>query len=216
MRALALAALVMLAGCAQILGIDDPRGDRCSPFDVHTCDLSDTCDLDEGTHLLTCRPEGGLAEYAPCGGDIGDTCSGALTCYEGVCRHFCDAQHGCGSNGESSCTNDLPDTTQKVCDDDCDVLQGTGCAGGLECVANRSAAGTLLALCIPPGYFGDVASGQHCDFFNACFVGLGCDDGPGGDSTCRPLCTVGGGDCAGTCVELGRLHETLDLGVCRS
>lgn len=204
--------LLLLAGCAQILGISDPHGDACSPFDVNTCSLSDTCDLD-ADGLLACRPEGGLGEYALCD-QVGDTCAGGMTCDFGVCRQFCDGTHGCTRTGEASCS--VNDGSLEHCDDACDVFAGTGCTGTLECHPDRDeVSNATISMCTPPGYFGDNASGVHCDQLNACAVGLGCDDLAGGSHTCLPLCHHDGTDCAGTCVEVGRLHETIDLGVCR-
>jgi hypothetical protein len=139
------ACFLLLAGCAQIIGISDPVGDACSPFDVSTCSLADTCDVDPSSQLLACRPEGGLAEYALCTG-TSDTCAGGMTCTGGVCRQFCDATHGCTRAGESSCSwTDTATTT--VCDDNCDVFAGTGCMGALECHPDRDeTSGGLLAL----------------------------------------------------------------------
>lgn len=214
MRWLLLAAILSGAGCAQILGISDPTGDACSPFQVMTCDPTDTCDVDPDSELLTCRTEGGLPEYALCE-QVGDTCSGALTCLGGVCRAFCDDEHGCTRTGESSCIwTDGIDAT--VCDDACNVFDGTGCPGALECTVDRDEVNmALIGICAPHGYFGAHAQGTGCTFLGECAPGLGCDSDIGGSDTCLPLCHSDGADCPGTCAPIGRLHETTALGVCR-
>ena len=204
--------LVVLAGCAQILGIEDPAPaeDECSPFDVTTCDVSDTCDLDEGGQFLTCRPEGGAQLGEIClPPDL--TCAGGLTCYGNVCRSLCDDSHGCNT-GEFGCIVDLlPET--RACDTDCNVLTGDCATGEQECVP-LDMAGGVATLCVMNGYFGDVGEGESCSFLGNCGRGLGCD--VNGDGLCHPLCDVNAPACAtGTCTHVGLVHESLDLGVCR-
>jgi hypothetical protein len=214
MRAIVLAAILAQAGCAQILGIDDPRGDACSPFEVSTCAITDTCDVSEETGVLECRPEGGLDAYQPCE-TAGDSCSGAKTCLAGLCRRFCDENHGCTQPGDAACTW-FVSPTSRVCDADCNVLDGGGCAAAQECILDYdTTGGDLLALCVPQGYLGSLPQGELCEFLGHCAPGLVCDVITGGDNRCHPLCTVGGADCAGTCVSIGQLHQTMDLGVCR-
>jgi hypothetical protein len=205
------ALLLPLASCAQLIGIEDPVGDTCSPFDVTTCAVTDTCDVDPTTFLFECRPEGDIGVGVRC--DAGGTCAGALSCVDGICHSFCDAQHGCDpGDNESSCLYTLSDTAT-VCDNNCNVLDGSGCPNpGLQCVADFT--NNLTLLCVPDGYFGNKPLGSLCSFLDECDHGLGCDTE--GSSTCVPYCDVANPTtCATTCVELGRVHESLDLGLCR-
>jgi hypothetical protein len=208
-------------GCAQNLGIEDPVGDQCSPFDVETCDLSDTCDVDptpdDPDHpILTCRPEGDRPAGAICDG-APSSCAGALSCIAGVCRTLCDDEHGCDLTEESGCLIDLT-ATADACDSDCNVLDGTGCSNDAEQQCMAAPVNGFVALCVPTGYFGNAAPGASCTFFEACVPGYGCDLPPNGDpGVCVPLCDVDSPACAtGVCNQVGRLHETLALGLCSS
>jgi hypothetical protein len=202
-------AIALSASCAQLLGIEDPVGDACSPFDVSTCAVTDTCDVDPATHLFACRAEGGLGVDERCDG--GGLCAGALTCQAGLCRTLCDSQHGCDTGaGESSCLFDLS-ATATACDSACSILDGLGCpAGDQQCVADDTT--NLILLCVPEGYFGNKPLGDHCDFLDECARGAGCD--VNGSHTCVPYCDVENPGACGFCEELGRVHETLDLGLC--
>jgi hypothetical protein len=205
------AALLAAAGCAQILGIEDPVGDQCSPFDVSSCEESETCDIWEG-EVLTCRPEGGLPVGAICDG-APDTCGGALSCVNGACRTLCDDQHGCGS-GEFGCAVPISVTTS-ACDSDCNVLDGTGCLNDVDLMCVAVPVDNFIALCVPNGYFHNLPADSLCTFFEECERGYGCD--LNGSGTCVPLCDFDSPACpSGTCTMVGRLHETLSLGVCSS
>ena len=126
-----LAALVMLGGCAQVLGLDDVvPSDQCSPFDVDTCELDETCDVWEA-EVLTCRPEGGLPVNAQCDQGI-DTCRGPLSCIDGLCRTICGPERACDpADNESECSHWYNDS-MTVCDSDCNVLDGTGCVNDVD------------------------------------------------------------------------------------
>ncbi len=211
MRAAILALGVALGGCQLIAGIEDPVGDACSPFDIDTCDITDTCDGDPDVGRLTCRMEGTV----PAGGLCfeRDDCAGPLSCVDGVCRTFCPVYGEACAGPEAECLRDW--FGLNVCDSACDVLDNTGCSTDTECVISTNGNGVPIALCVPFGYFGAVAPGDPCTFLSECTPGYACFDPEGNGGTCTPLCTVGE-LCPDTsqCVELFAPLHGVAIGQC--
>ncbi len=197
MRALAIVAPLLLGGCQLLLGIEDPAGDECSPFDVTTCDPTDTCDIDLDNGTLTCRIEGTVQANELCFDQ--DDCAGPLSCVDGVCHTFCPVYgQACSDTGEGECLKQW--SSETVCDSPCDVIGNTGCVAGADCFVSFNDLAVPMAWCLQNGSGGIVAGGEPCTFFSECLPGYACYD-PDQDSagTCTPLCIVGEPCATGTC-----------------
>lgn len=207
MRAVVLAAAALLGGCQLLLGIDDPTGDECSPFDVTTCDLTDTCDLDPDDGQLTCRPEGTVRAGGLCF-EV-DDCAGPLSCSDGVCRTFCPVFGQPCEDPEGECLRDWG--SGNVCDSACDVIADTGCLIGTECRISTNGNGQPIALCVPENYYGAVAEGDGCSFLSECLPRLSCHATA---NVCTALCLVGEQCANGPCEQVfDTLHGQL-VGQC--
>lgn len=215
MRGLALAAVLLFGGCQLLVGIDDPLGDECSPFDIDTCDLTDTCDIDPDTLLLTCRREGLKQRGELCDGL--DDCAGPLSCANGVCRAFCPVfGQDCPDPLEGSCVIQWGLNAQ-VCDSACQPHLAGTCGPQTECILTTNDGGTPVSTCVPFGYYGDVPVGGDCTFLAECAEGAACDDLEGDGGICTPLCDVNADDCAvgTTCTaRFDTIHDDLQLGFC--
>jgi hypothetical protein len=212
MRAiLASLAVLMLGGCAAILGIEDvPGAGECVPLEDE-CDDDETCDVTlEGTE---CRSVGAGGPGALC--DDSSQCTFDTSCVDGLCRSFCDDMDDCASN-ELECNKQW--YGQTVCDSDCDVLAGTGCPNDevQDCMIALNDFGQPIALCIPDNWYGVVAPGAECTWLSACGEQYGCYDANGDDvGICVPLCTVGT-QCPDTsdCVAVFDTLHGIAVGLC--
>ncbi len=220
MRALAIAAAIALGGCQVLLGIDDPVGDQCDPFDDGACDPGESCDVVFDTGLLDCRTAGVLTAHEPC--EFAEECAGGFTCLRGMCRTICNESFDCnGDAGELECIVDISGI--RVCDSNCDVtgaLSG-GCPGGFECEILHNYDGDLTPLCTRPDDGDAFALDQECYDLDQCVATLACYD-ENGDSDgqqigrCTELCKVadGGGPCPGECIQLWTPVHGTAVGVC--
>ena len=149
--------LLLMTGCAQILGLDDPAGrDGGGPGDPVDADVPDanlpdaaipcndgacppglTCDLD--TFERVCRPIGTAVAGALC--DRAEDCAAGLTCHMGVCRTVCTSAADCDDTVEGACTI-ASYAGAYVCDTVCDVLSaGTSCGEDRYCRPERTDVG---------------------------------------------------------------------------
>jgi hypothetical protein len=212
--------LVLLTGCASLLGIDDPGigGGACEPYaEDQGCEDDQTCDLDPDDGLLECRAIGDGQPLDLC--FPGQECASDLSCVDGVCRSMCEDAADCRA-GEVACIQQVgPNLEITVCDSDCDVLVNGGplCPVGTECILNLNQTGDPFPTCVPDGWFGDLPLGDDCFFLNACEQGLGCyDDDSDGTGSCTELCEETAKPCPGgrTCVDvLDPVHE-VNVGLC--
>jgi hypothetical protein len=206
MRAALLALAAALGGCQLLLGIDDPVGDQCSPFDVDSCDPTDTCDRDPDDGRLTCRMEGTVPAGELCFEP--DDCAGPLSCVDGVCRTFCPVfGDDCPDPAEGECIKIWG--SSHVCDSACDPIANTGCIPDAECILSTNDNGAPIAVCVPHGYFGAKMSGETCDFLEQCVPGFTCQTG-----TCRALCENGTTCATGPCVARFDTLHGVQTGVC--
>lgn len=185
MRAALLAAALALGGCQLLLDIEDPVGDECSPFDIDTCDLTDTCDIDPDDGRLTCRMEGTV----PAGGLCfePDDCAGPLSCSNGVCRTFCPVfGEACEDPAEGFCLINWGNSGQ-ICDSECSVVFGDCTNPDTDCILSTNDSGTPISVCVPEGYYGNLPRGAACDFLEACEPGNACN----ADGICAELCELG-------------------------
>jgi hypothetical protein len=192
MRALALAAAVLLGGCQLLVDLDTPVGNECSPFFPEDCDDDETCEYDEDNGgYLSCRDPGG--------GAVGDLCDGfgecgaGLTCADGICRTFCsELGADCLHPEEGECLYGFGDNT--VCDSECDVFDAGSCGIARLCTISLNDLGRPIAMCYPEGYTGTVEYLGRCTYLTECAPGLACyDTNPGDDideGVCVNLCLV--------------------------
>src|SRR5262245_15391127 len=108
---MAAALWVTAAGCASIVGLDDPKpgtptidGNGCA----RACDLEDNCGCSAGatctwngtTGEPFCRATAGASKLGEsCAKD--DDCEAGTSCVFGVCRRYCTGDGQCGS---TTCT----------------------------------------------------------------------------------------------------------------
>ena len=210
MRALLLLA-PLLAGCQLLLGIDDPTGDRCSPFDVTTCELDETCDIffTDTAAYLDCRSEGATPVGQIC--NSADDCAGGLICFGGVCHAFCEVPGvGCASP-DGVCLIDF--YGYRICDSECNVFDGTGCEAGLDCMVDTTAP-VFTAQCTRRDFHdAQVGVDADCSSGEFCGVGLACVPE---DFVCAYLCTPGGDPCTDPdriCDSIDDLHGNA-MGFC--
>ncbi len=140
MRALALVLSVALgsAGCAQLLGLEDPTqpdGGGCH----RTCDLENncgctsaqTCSWNSSSGDQTCRETSGSSSLGQ-GCATADDCVLGTDCLFGECRRYCFSDDQCGS---TLCKADFtPFAPTTVCSDACTPLTDAGCPSTLACL----------------------------------------------------------------------------------
>jgi hypothetical protein len=194
----AAAATLVLAGCAQIAGLEDPKppNNGCNNL---VCDLENNCGC---TSAQTCSWNGNTGDHycrtvfgsAVLGdGCINDgDCAQGTSCVFGECRRYCSGDGQCGG---TTCTADwtgfYPGLT---CSDACKPVSNQGCSGTLSCLI---AQGHNATFCLP----GDtVALGADCTSAPfSCVPGAICHD-ESGAHVCRAQCDPAGAACAaGTC-----------------
>jgi hypothetical protein len=192
MRGLAIAAAVLLGGCQLLIDLDEPVGDQCSPFDVDSCDITETCEYDDEDNggYLACRDPGDrmIGDLCDAFGDCGE----GLTCADGICRSFCsELGSDCADPEEGECLYNF--RGQLTCDSECDVFDITSCGVGRICELSINEIGRPISLCLPENYSGIVEYNQRCTYLTECIPGLACyDTNPGDDideGVCVHMCT---------------------------
>ncbi|HTJ44859.1 MAG TPA: hypothetical protein VL463_22285 [Kofleriaceae bacterium] len=191
-------ALLMVCGCASIVGLQDPQpgadGNGCNrACDIEDncgCSATETCTWNQTSGDPYCRTSGGSAALGDqC--DKDDACQIGTSCVFGVCRRYCVDSSPCGS---TTCTADFtPYVPVKMCANDCTPITNDGCAG-TSCLIIQGGDSTF---CLA----GDtIALGDPCDQAPfQCVPGAVCHD-EGGAFKCRAQCDPGGAACAsGTC-----------------
>jgi len=206
MRASVVAALigVLAAGCASILGIQDPQESQQSTVDsngcVHApCDLPDncgcqaaeTCSWRSNTGESYCRATAGTAKRGEgCAKD--DDCVKGTACVFGECRTFCVNDGPCSG---TRCNADFRDAVPElVCADPCTPVTNDGCPGSMACLLIQ---GGDQAFCLA----GDtIALGGDCGANPfGCVKGAVCYRGAG-TSTCRQICDSTAACSSGACM----------------
>ncbi len=175
------------------------------------CVAGEMCTVLDAAGTIGCGPEGTAADYAECGGSIGDCLAGAFCGADGatgMCMPYCDLTAGTCPGG-GICAYSLTTSAGNVglCapPDTCDLVDATGCDAGEGCYLASPAGDTL---CITAG---TVANGGACTYTNDCGIGAGCSS-----NVCVQWCK-GDGDCdTGTCQNIGQVSTAhTDTGVCQ-
>jgi hypothetical protein len=217
-RTAAAAALcLVLGGCAQILGLEDPQ-------QPSACTGSSTCDLRDPTtcSASTCRwnvecgeasctdQSGGTALGGAC--TNGDQCVAGADCVLNVCRRYCQNDSDCASiGGGSVCKADFtPNWPVLTCSDPCLPVTETNCAANDTCIIIQ---GANTGSCIPGGARPAGAdcsdNAFDCGSGEVCYVS-------GAAHTCRTQCDPAGAACTtGTCTPESDLFvNNTQYGVC--
>jgi hypothetical protein len=205
---------LLIAGCAQIAGLEDPKPPTngcqnpvCDLASNCGCDASTTCSWMSTTGDNFCRSAFGAAKQGD--GCAADTdCVQGTSCVFGECRKYCTGDGQCGA---TTCTADwtgfYPGLT---CADQCTPVTNTGCSGTQACLI---AQGRDATFCLP----GDtVPLGADCSSAAfSCVPGAICHD-EGGAHVCRAECDPAGAACAaGTCTTApDLLVRGTQYGVC--
>jgi hypothetical protein len=190
-------------------GASPDLGTACQPSDPASCGPGKTC-------YVGCF---GVQPAALCGSagtaSPGEVCMTTADCVAGsqclplgcarICMRSCREDADCP---DGRCARPIPcgNTTTgfRVCTIGCDPRgDGTGgCAAGLHCQFFNET--TVTCDCRPAGATGE--PGAPCDEFGDCRPGLACAR-VAGVATCRPICKLGGGDCAAgqACAATGHL-----------
>jgi hypothetical protein len=204
MLRLALVAALALAGCAQVLGLDDPAlrdggaddpdrvdaavdamPDAIGPTcDDGACPPGTTCDIIGFERR--CRPVGASAAGGPCQ-DITD-CADGLSCYLGVCRTICTSRTDCAPGIEAECNVQTSASDTFLCDSVCDPLPAAAstCGEATYCRPESIDVGssTVCAARDLAGNLGqDVACGP-----SSCLPGYACGDYEFSVYRCMALC----------------------------
>jgi hypothetical protein len=210
---LLVAALVVVAGCATILGLDDPK--EAPGGCAHACDLEDncgcaateTCSWNSTSGEVSCRTVFGSSALGQgCAQDA--DCALGTSCVFGECRRYCYNDEQCGA---TKCKTDFtPNVPTITCADACTPVTNAGCPGSLACLINQ---GTDQAFC----FAGDSQpAGSDCsaDPFR-CEPGAICH-AEGAAHVCRAQCDPAGAACAaGTCTAAADLTvRGTPYGVC--
>lgn len=187
------------------IAVADPEA-TCSITGASGCAANQTCTLAcrDVTPVFSCQAAGTRKEGEVCsGGDCepGTQCM-RTACGVSVCNRLCRDDAACG--GQRCLTVPITCATAttdvRVCARACDPTGAatTGCPTGLRCVVFPNE----IASCDCPAATRTKGDGAACANSDDCLPGLLCVAGAGGATVCRPLCTLGGSDCAAprTCV----------------
>jgi hypothetical protein len=208
---------VLVAGCAQIAGLQDPKspdggGNGCTNA---VCDLADNCGCDASTTCSWmsntgdnyCRSNFGAATQGDgCGSD--SDCVQGTSCVFGECRKYCTGDGQCGSTTcRADWTGFYPGLT---CGDQCTPVTNAGCPSTLSCliVEGHDATFCLSGDNVPLGT--DCSSAPF-----SCVAGAICH-AENGAYLCRAQCDPAGAACAaGMCTTAPDLMVgSTQYGVC--
>ena len=208
---IALAVAWLVAGCAELLGLDDPHlapgaadggspgtpGKDASPDEGEPdaeikctgkqseCPDGFTCDFGyPSPGFLECRPNGSVPVGGVCK-EIAD-CVGKSSCYDGVCRSLCTELDACAATIERQCV--VEDSALRLCDTPCDPLPAGAeatCGSGKACTFAPGKDQSYTA-CGSRQWFGDYGNGISCTSDRQCKPGLICDTDF--DKVCRAYC----------------------------
>jgi hypothetical protein len=181
---------------------DGPAGtDTCNPACQTGCTCG-RCTVAAGTAI--CLAAGNKTRGQTCN-PAADDCEAGLGCVRegcgtnlGRCYEFCRTGNDCADGLTCSVTLDGGFRACGLPPAGCNAQTGNGCSPGLVCYY-RDLGDTTLCDC--PGQQDEA---DTCVFYNDCIPGYTCVS-ISGVSTCRRLCTNGGGECTApqTCHPLG-------------
>jgi len=159
---------------------------RCSPIDDNPAQIGDPCSV-EGSGVS------GI-----------DTCDSRSMCYyvdsetnEGVCVGFCEGTQMAPSCDSGFICTIVNDGVLTLCRPECDPLL-QDCQGSAACLPATGAQGFT---CIIDASGEAGASGDPCEFINACDPGLYCasaevvPDCAGATGCCTAFCDIGDDEC---------------------